>query len=142
VTIHPSHKTRQVRHLLNVYGAERSYDYACAYCGVSLMHWGCTAGLCDPAAAVQCAKRKPIGPVVRFLVWIGFVRFRDGVVRWPFDVDPWWMWKANFWPAVGKREPIFGVFRNLPHVIKWEKGRLLPRRWGIRFLGFEFGDRG
>lgn len=97
--------------------------------------------------------------VIRLLVWIGFVRIvttkkidvsvtpyryyeTPPRVRWPFHVSPWHVWKAHFWPAVGKREPIFGVFRNRPGFVKWEKGRLLPRRWGIRILGFEFGDRG
>jgi hypothetical protein len=37
----------------------------------------------------------------------------------------------------------FYVFRNLPGVIKWQKGRLLPRRWGFGIAGLiEFGDRG
>ena len=81
--------------------------------------------------------------VVRFLAWVGFVRIvTDTVydhatetfvqqpprVRWPVHVEPWWTWKARWCPAVGRRDPVVGVFRNLPGVIKWERGRLLPRR--------------
>jgi hypothetical protein len=80
--------------------------------------------------------------MIRLLQWIGLVRLRDGRVRWPFYVWPAWLWRARFWPACGKREPLVGVFRNLPGVVKWEPRRLLPRRWGIWVLGFEFGDRG
>lgn len=36
----------------------------------------------------------------------------------------------------------FYCFKNLPGVIKWERGRLLPRRWGFGVCGIEFGDRG
>jgi len=36
----------------------------------------------------------------------------------------------------------FGVFRNLPGVVKWENGRMLPRRWGVQIFGLEIGDRG
>jgi len=73
-------------------------------------------------------------------------------VRWPFSVSPWWIWRLHFLnglrgllrrptyvPAMGDW---FGVFRNKPGVVKWENGRLLPRRWGFYIVGFEFGDRG
>jgi hypothetical protein len=81
--------------------------------------------------------------LVALLVWIGLVRVRDdGTIRWPFHCMRWWTWKARWWPAVGEREPIVGVFRNRRGVIKWERGRLLPRRWGVWILGLEFGDRG
>lgn len=72
-------------------------------------------------------------------------------VRWPFSVDPWWVWKIHFHNGLRRlfRSPDyspmlgewFGVFRNRPDVVKWEKGRLLPRRWGFYIIGFEFGDR-
>lgn len=90
------------------------------------------------------------GWIFRLLDKIGFVRvdypnpFRDdtlnkpeGTVRWPFHVSPWRMW-----PHLAKHEPWFGVFRNVEGVVKWVPGRVLPRRWGVRFIGFEFGDRG
>lgn len=96
---------------------------------------------------------------IRLLSWIGIIRVvttkkvdvsvkpyryydTSTRIRWPLYVSPWWVWKAHFWPAVGRRQPVFGVFRNKPGVIKWERGRLLPRRWGVRVLGVEFGDRG
>lgn len=82
--------------------------------------------------------------MIRLLLWIGIVRRRDnGTIRWPVYVAPWWIWKVQ------ARNPFdrqiggwFGLFRNLPGLIKWEKGRLLPRRWGFRVLGLEIGDRG
>ena len=101
--------------------------------------------------------------IIKLLVWIGFLRImvdreydsetqtivdRPPRIRWPFYVCPWWIWKIHFWnvpwskkycPSLGSW---FGVFRNSPGVIKWEKGRLLPRRWGFYIIGFEIGDRG
>ncbi len=85
--------------------------------------------------------------MIRFLLWIGFIaRSHDGEIHWPFHVAPGWIWKAFM------RHPInmtkvgggaFYVFRNIPGVIKWVPGRLLPRRWGFGFFGLiEFGDRG
>jgi hypothetical protein len=76
------------------------------------------------------------------LLLIGLVRQANGKTVWPFRVCPWWLWRARFWPAVGDRDPLVGIFRNLPGVVKWVPGRLLPRRWGFWVLGFEFGDRG
>lgn len=74
----------------------------------------------------------------RLLLWIGIIRIRDdGSVHWPVSISPRWMWRA-LW--VG--EPLFGVFRNRPGVVKWQRGRLLPRRWGIRIWFLEIGDRG
>lgn len=85
--------------------------------------------------------------MIELLIWIGFVRRKaDGTVRWPIYVAPWWIWKAMllhpFRRSWGKCGAFFGLFRNSPGVIKWEDGRLLPRRWGFRVFGFEFGDRG
>lgn len=89
------------------------------------------------------------GRIVRALARIGLVRIvKRNNTRWPFHVSPWWIWKAhllnprwsrNHTSAIGGW---FVVFRNKPGVIKWEPGRWLPSRWGIRILGFEFGDRG
>ena len=83
--------------------------------------------------------------IIRLLLWIGFVRYKHvgGAIRWPFYVAPrhCWAWKSvrvNW--LLGER---VYVFRNLPHVVKWTPGRLLPRRWGFGILGLiEFGDRG
>ncbi len=72
------------------------------------------------------------------LRWIGIVRIRpDGTLRLPVRLDPWWVWKINW-----KNGPRTQVFRNRPGVIKWERGRLLPRRWGGTIIGLEIGDRG
>lgn len=54
-----------------------------------------------------------------------------------FRIDPWHMW-VYYW----RTKDFFGVFRNLPGVVKWLPGRTLPRRWGFRFWGVEFGERG
>lgn len=63
--------------------------------------------------------------IIKLLLWIGLVaRKADNTIAWPFHVPPRWM------------------FRNRPGVIKWMPGRLLPRRWGIGWAGFEIGDRG
>ena len=86
---------------------------------------------------------------IRVLAKVGLVAIdRKGVVHWPFYIAPWEMWKMYFlnpeWShshckAIGGW---FAFFRNSPGVIKWIPGRLLPRRWGFRIIGFEFGDRG
>lgn len=81
--------------------------------------------------------------IIYLLNWIGFVTIRNGKIRWPFKVPPrhvFSSWRSfygycRFWGG-----PY--VFRNLPHVITWIPGRLLPRRWGFGLWGFEFGDRG
>lgn len=98
--------------------------------------------------------------MIRFLPWLGFVKIGrkstlcrlnektdqwdyiyPETVRWPFHVPPWWQIKLLLrGRAVLGWKPY--VFRNLPGVIKWVPGRVLPRRWGIGWLGFEFGDRG
>lgn len=92
---------------------------------------------------------------IRFLLWVGFVKFgrKDHraqmnaqgnlehmfaeTIIWPFHRPPTHVFKYCW-----KRGPRFYVFRNLPGVIKWLPGRLLPMRWGVGFCGFEFGDRG
>lgn len=81
--------------------------------------------------------------MIELLRRIGLVRIDPitGYARWPFYIWPKDHWKVFMWPAVGERD-LFGVFRNRPNVIKWEKGRLLPRRWGVRIWGLEIGDRG
>jgi hypothetical protein len=83
--------------------------------------------------------------MIRLLIWIGFVRRdRSGKIVWPFRAPPKWMWKH--WSDIKAYWYFYGWkpyrFRNLPGVIKWVPGRLLPRRWGFGWLGFEFGDRG
>lgn len=81
--------------------------------------------------------------VIRLLFWIGLVRRHHHTRRivWPLSFAPLWMWKC---PIVCARcNGVFYVFRNVRGVIKWEKGRLLPKRWGVGFCGLiEFGDRG
>lgn len=82
--------------------------------------------------------------MIRLLAWVGFVRIRDGKIRWPFGMLPFRMWRTLFFPKGSHKalqSPV-GIFRNRPNVVKWQKGRLLPRRWGFWLLGFEFGDRG
>lgn len=84
--------------------------------------------------------------IIKLLIRIGLVRRKDnGSILWPVHFAPFWIWKGFM------RHPInmtrcngaFYVFRNLPGVIKWIPGRLLPRRWGFGLFGLiEFGDRG
>lgn len=52
-------------------------------------------------------------------------------------VAPW-----GWWVFMWKMRQFVGLFRNKPGVIKWRKGKLLPRRWGFYVLGLEVGDRG
>lgn len=82
----------------------------------------------------------------KVLLYVGVVRLKaNGDMRWPIHIAPFWIWKAFLKHPVNmtKLHGAFYVFRNLPGVIKWEKGRLLPRRWGFGILGLvEFGDRG
>lgn len=53
----------------------------------------------------------------------------------------WLDWRS-FKATVRLNRKVY-IFRNLPHVIKWIPGRIMPRRWGIGFCGLiEFGDRG
>ena len=83
---------------------------------------------------------------VKFLLWVGLIRREDdGSIRWPIHIAPRHCW-VSAWEhpkLIGRWTGWFYVFRNLPGVIKWEEGRLLPRRWGFGILGLiEFGDRG
>lgn len=76
--------------------------------------------------------------VANFFLWIGLINLtHDGKIHLPFSAPPkhvfLYLWKTN-------RKPY--RFRNLPGVIKWIDGRLLPMRWGGGWLGFEIGDRG
>jgi hypothetical protein len=80
---------------------------------------------------------------LRLLARIGLIRIEtDGKVRWPIHSNSWDLWKIFFLHPFDRGWGWFGVFRNRPGVIKWEQGRLLPRRWGIRIIGLEIGDRG
>lgn len=81
--------------------------------------------------------------IIRLLARIGLVRIRpDGKTRWPVHSCSWDVWKIHFRHPFDRQWGWFGVFRNRPGVVKWEKGRMLPRRWGFRVLGLEIGDRG
>lgn len=81
--------------------------------------------------------------MIPLLAWIGIVRIRDdGTVRWPVHVVSWGLWKIFFRNPGDPQWGWFGVFCNRPGIIKWQPGRLLPRRWGVRILGLEIGDRG
>lgn len=80
--------------------------------------------------------------LLKRLARIGLIRIRDdGSIRWPLHFAPSWMWKS---PLASLRfSGLFYLFRNRPGIIKWEEGRLLPRRWGFGIAGLiEFGDRG
>lgn len=82
---------------------------------------------------------------LRLLLWVGIIRIRaDGTIHWPVRLAPWWIWKR--WKYIRGQVQCSGwlyLFRNRSGIIKWEKGRLLPRRWGIGLCGLiEFGDRG
>lgn len=74
----------------------------------------------------------------KLFIWIGLIRVKeDGSIRWPLSFPRWntmrYYWKTHPWPY---------VFTCPKGTIKWVKGRLLPRRWGVGWLGVEFGDRG
>lgn len=84
--------------------------------------------------------------MIRFLLWLGLVarHHTTGKICWPLHFAPWHMWKAVIRSrGLRRMHGWFYVFRNVPGVIKWQEGRLLPRRWGFGILGLiEFGDRG
>lgn len=105
--------------------------------------------------------RKDQPAVIRFLLWVGFVKFgRRSItatlgekgellwddteeIKWPFGMPPKWAFRS--WRDFRANCRMFGYvyrFKNLPGVIKWLPGRLLPMRWGFGVCGFEFGDRG
>lgn len=121
--------------------------------------------------ALLCPQPYKPNVFIKFLLWVGLVRLYDvdsrargfpynGWVRWPIRISPWPMWKTMWryetscwikyylttregsmiWNIDAFR--MFGVFHNPPNIIKWEKGRLLPRRWGFHIWGIEIGDRG
>ena len=77
--------------------------------------------------------------IANFFLWIGLINLdsRTGKVKLPFHAPPWFIFKYHL---KCDRKPY--RFRNLPGVIKWIPGRLLPMRWGGGWLGFEIGDRG
>lgn len=75
------------------------------------------------------------------LLRVGLVsRRHDGKIRWPVSFRARWSWFL-LWRGDEVFERV-GVFRNLPHVVKWQRGRFLPWRWGFFILGLEIGDRG
>ena len=81
--------------------------------------------------------------IIRLLIWVGLTRRIDnGKLFVPFHWPPKHVFMTHL-RAGGKRgfKRVY-VFRNVPGVVKWIPGRLLPRRWGIGFCGIEFGDRG
>lgn len=82
---------------------------------------------------------------MKVLLWIGLVaKAHDGSIHWPFRFAPRWVFRS--WPELHgwmRFHGPFYVFHNLPGVIKWVPGRLLPRRWGFGIYGLiEIGDRG
>jgi hypothetical protein len=86
-------------------------------------------------------------PLIRLLLWIGFISrdVMDGKIDWPFNAPPRWVFKS--WRSFRGHCLFYNnarpyIFRNRKGVVKWIPGRLLPRRWGIGWCGFEFGDRG
>lgn len=53
----------------------------------------------------------------------------------------WTKWN-EFYATIRFYKPFY-IFRNVPGVIKWIPGKLLPRRWGFGIFGLiEFGSRG
>lgn len=82
---------------------------------------------------------------MKLLLWIGLVARRpDNSIAWPIRFAPGWIFRdwASFRGWIRFHAGIY-LFHNLPGVIKWVPGRLLPRRWGIGFFGLiEIGDRG
>lgn len=82
--------------------------------------------------------------MIKFLLWLGVIRIRDnGKIRWPIHFAPKHCWRWKHIRAMWRLGQRVYIFRNVPGVIKWEEGRLLPRRWGFGFLMLiEFGDRG
>ncbi len=80
--------------------------------------------------------------MINILLRIGLVtRRHNGTIRWPLSFAPIWCWRHPI--RYARFSGWFGVFRNLPGIIKWREGRLLPVRWGFHIMGLiEFGDRG
>ena len=111
-------------------------------------------------AAVLLTGRRERHPVIRFLLWVGFVKigrkstlcravngnleyvYPEQVI-WPFHAPPahaFKDWRSFCWMC--KYHGYVYRFKNLPGVISRRPGRLLPVRWGFGICGFEFGDRG
>lgn len=118
------------------------------------LQWACARALDDlradrerrkQAIFYACLQRDADARVLRLvapLLRVGLVTQRyDGSIRWPLSFAPAWMWRH---PLCAVRQGgWFYVFRNLPGVIKWREGRMLPIRWGFGVMGLiEFGDRG
>ncbi len=59
-------------------------------------------------------------------------RYHHGHICGPIHISPRHMWRY-LWHT----RQWFGVFRN-----RADRRPDLPRRWGFRVLGFEFGRRG
>lgn len=81
--------------------------------------------------------------LISLLLRIGLVTHnrQTGRILWPLSFSPLWMWRHPITTA--NLCGWFYVFRNLPGVIKWREGRILPIRWGFGIMGLiEFGDRG
>lgn len=82
---------------------------------------------------------------IKLLLWIGLVaRKPNGHIAWPIRFAPRWVFRDwNSFQAWCRMHGPAYRFRNLPGVIKWVPGRLLPRRWGFGIFGLiEIGDRG
>lgn len=82
---------------------------------------------------------------IDWLACIGLVRIRpDGSTHWPIHFAPGWVWREwRYLRAWVITNGWFYVFRNSPGIVKWQEGRMLPRRWGFGIAGLiEFGDRG
>lgn len=92
--------------------------------------------------------------MLKLLVLIGLTRMkRNGKWFVPFAVPPRWMFEEHGWHKPWKFFVIAAymsgkwpyMFRNKrcdPWFHRRRYKRLLPFRWGIGWLGFEFGDRG
>lgn len=83
--------------------------------------------------------------LMRLLVWIGLTNYINGKYTLPISLAPKHVWFGSVkdaWHHARFYGPFY-TFRNLPGVIKWREGRLLPRRWGFGIFGLiEIGDRG
>lgn len=86
--------------------------------------------------------------MIRLLLRIGLVKRVSGRIVWPISNSSRHIWVVQWREMVRQRSltrgyfaPL-GVFRNLPGIVKWIPGRLLPRRWGFHVFGIEIGDRG
>lgn len=93
--------------------------------------------LCRPCESVLRLQSR-YNVFVRALLYIGLIRVNAlDEIRWPIYICNW-----TTWVVLWRSRDFFGVFRNRDGIVKWESGRLLPRRWGFHILGLEIGDRG